>query len=175
MSQAFIDESRKYLTASYLPRIERSVEQLTDEALWWRANAESNSVGNLLLHLAGNVRQWIVAGVGGAPDVRHRQEEFDATGGRSREELLTTLRAAVRDADATLARLTPDRLQDRLTIQGSDVTVFEAIYHVVEHFSMHTGQIIFVAKAQTGDLAFYDLSGGKPIEQWHAADRKGHP
>jgi uncharacterized damage-inducible protein DinB len=167
--QAFIAESRKYLTASYLPRIERAVERLSDEALWWRANAESNSVANLMLHLAGNVRQWIVAGVGGAPDVRRRQEEFDATGGVSRDELLETLRSAVHDADAALARVPLDDLQKRLTIQGSDVTVFEAIFHVVEHFSMHTGQIIFVAKGRAGDLGFYDLSDGKAREQWHTA------
>jgi hypothetical protein len=155
---AFIAESRKYLTASYLPRIERAVERLSDEALWWRANAESNSVANLM-----------VAGVGGAPDVRRRQEEFDATGGVSRDELVGTLRSAVHDADAALARVSLDDLQKRLTIQGNDVTVFEAIFHVVEHFSMHTGQIIFVAKERGGDLGFYDLSDGKAREQWHTA------
>jgi uncharacterized damage-inducible protein DinB len=171
-AQTFISESRKYLTDSYLPRIEQSVERLSDEALWWRANADSNSVGNLILHLAGNVRQWIVAGVGGAADVRHRQEEFDATGGVSRAELLRTLRDAVHDADAALARLAPNQLQDRRTIQGQDVSVFEAIYHVVEHFSMHTGQIIFVAKSRAGDLGFYDLSGGTPQEKWHTGAPK---
>jgi uncharacterized damage-inducible protein DinB len=167
VGQAFIDESRKYLTASYLPRIEHCVERLPDEDLWRRANADSNSVGNLLLHLAGNVRQWIVSGVGGAPDVRQRQQEFDARDGIARDELLGQLRSAVHDADAALARLSPGALHELRLIQGHDVTVLAAIYHVVEHFSMHTGQIIFATKARTGDLAFYDMFRGTPREQWH--------
>src|SRR4051812_33118782 len=118
--EAFIAESRKYLTASYLPRIERAVEWLSDEALWWRADARSNSGANLMLALGGKERGWIVAGVGGAPDVRGRKEEFDATAGVSRDGLLETLRNAVHDADAALARVSPDDLQKRLTIQGSD-------------------------------------------------------
>src|SRR5262245_66461541 len=79
-SQAFIDESRSLLTGSLFPRIERCVERLSDQDVWWRANSESNSVGNLLLHLSGNVRQWIVSGVGLAADNRQRQQEFDERG-----------------------------------------------------------------------------------------------
>src|SRR5688572_22460879 len=129
-AQLFIDQSRRLLTVSYVPRIERCVERLTDEEIWWRQNDESNSVGNLLLHLAGNVRQWIVSGVGGAVDERRRQEEFDARGSVARDELLAHLKQAVQDADAALARLTPSRLLERRTIQGHDVTLLEAIYHV---------------------------------------------
>jgi uncharacterized damage-inducible protein DinB len=169
--QAFIDASRHHLTSSLLPRIERCMEQLSDQELWWRPNDDSNSVGNLLLHLAGNVRQWIVSGVGNVPDVRKRQEEFDERGPIPRGDLAASLRAAVADADATLARLSPDSLLQPRRIQGFDVTVLEAIYHVVEHFSMHTGQIIFVTKMRKGDLAFYDLSGGTPRPRWtHQAE-----
>jgi len=76
---AFLTQSREYLTEHYLPKILAAVDQLSDEDLWWRPNAVSNSVGNLMLHLSGNVRQWIVSGLGGAPDDRVRQLEFDAS------------------------------------------------------------------------------------------------
>src|SRR5436190_24194559 len=92
ISQAFIEEARRLLTEEYLPKIERSVEKLSDEQVWWRPNPESNSIGNLLLHLAGNARQWIVCGLGGEADERQRQTEFDAREGISRDELLQKLR-----------------------------------------------------------------------------------
>ena len=76
ISAAFISQARYLLREEYLPKIERCLEQLSDEQVWWRANAKSNSIGNLLLHLSGNVRQWIVGGLGGAPDQRNRDAEF---------------------------------------------------------------------------------------------------
>jgi uncharacterized protein DUF1572 len=146
IAQHFIDQSRRLLTASYLPRIERSIEGLSPENIWWRANAQSNSIGNLLLHLDGNVRQWIVSGIGGAPDVRERQREFDATGGGSGSELVTKLRTTLGEADRILSALDPTTLLDHRRIQSYDVTVMRAIYGVTEHFSLHTGQIILLAK-----------------------------
>jgi uncharacterized damage-inducible protein DinB len=166
-AQSFIDQSRKFLTSHYLPRIERCLEQLSDEEIWWRANPESNSVGNLLLHLAGNVRQWIVSGLGEAADRRQRQQEFDEHGPLPGEELLTSLKRTLEEADAVLASLLPSSFPERRQIQGCDVTVMEAIYHVVEHFSMHTGQIILLTKMWKGDLAFYDVSDGTPRPRWH--------
>jgi uncharacterized damage-inducible protein DinB len=165
-SQAFIAESRNLLTTALFPRIERCLERLSEEEVWWRANPDSNSVGNLLLHLSGNVRQWIVSGVGGAPDHRQRQQEFDERGPVPRGELLERLRATVRDADRALAELSSAALLDRRTIQGCDVTVLEAVYHVVEHFSMHVGQIILITKMFRGDLGLYDVSDGTPRPQW---------
>jgi len=167
VSQAFLDESRELLTESYLRRIERCVEQLSDEEMWWRANPQSNSVGNLLLHLAGNVRQWIISGVGGAADERRRQQEFDEQGPLPRSELLLRLQATVKEADRVLSGVSAASLLERRRIQGYDVSVLEAIYHVVEHFSMHTGQIILLTKMWKGDLAFYDVSSGTPRPQWH--------
>lgn len=166
IGQSFIDHSRDFLTAHYLPRIERAVARLSDEQIWWRPNEASNSVGNLLLHLAGNIRQWIVSGIGGAPDDRRRQAEFDERGPVPRDEALGRLRRAIADADAVLAALDPAALRERRTTQKLDVTVLEAIYHVVEHCSMHTGQIIYVVKSFSGDLAFYDLTGDKPTATW---------
>jgi hypothetical protein len=170
-AQLFVDHSRKFLTESYLPRIERSIERLSDADIWWRGNDGSNSVGNLVLHLAGNVRQWIVSGIGGAPDRRRRQEEFDERGPVPREELLRRLRDAVLEADAVLGSLGPGRLTERSTIQGREVGVLYAIYHVVEHFSMHTGQIIYFTKMRAGDLAFYEASSSAFRETWTSRTR----
>jgi uncharacterized damage-inducible protein DinB len=166
VSRAFIEQSRKLLTDSYLPRIEEAVEGLSPESVWWRANTQSNSIGNLLLHLDGNVRQWIISGLGGASDVRERQREFDTHHGMDAAELLRQLRATADAADRVLATIDPSTLLEPHHIQSYDVTVMRAIYTVVEHFSMHTGQIILLAKMFKGDLAFYDLSQGAPRPTW---------
>jgi uncharacterized damage-inducible protein DinB len=166
-SEAFIAQSRTLLTESYLPRIEKAVESLSAENVWWRANPESNSIGNLLLHLNGNVRQWIVAGVGGEKDIRQRKQEFETQTGLAPSELLWQLRTTVEAAERILAELDPGTLLEPRRIQSYDVTVMRAIYTVVEHFSMHTGQIILLAKMFKGDLGLYDLSGGEPRPTWH--------
>ncbi|MFQ5570759.1 MAG: DinB family protein [Rhodothermales bacterium] len=171
-AQAFLDESRRLLRSDYLPKIERCLEALTEEDVWWRPNEESNSIGNLLLHLAGNVRQWIVSGVGGADDVRRRQQEFDERAPVPVEALRAQLRATLEEADAVLARLDPAGLLEARHIQGGVVSVFGAIYHVVEHFGMHTGQIIYVTKMRQGaDMGFYDLSDGTVRTRWHTPRR----
>jgi len=144
--KSFITAARAYLTEDYLPKIERSLELLTDEQIWWRANPQSNSVGNLLLHLSGNVRQWIVCGLGGAPDNRDRDSEFAQRDAIPRDKLLAGLKRTLNEADSALEKLDPHKLLERHSIQGCDVTALAAIFHVVEHFSMHTGQIIMMAK-----------------------------
>lgn len=145
----------------YLARIHACLDYLDEEQVWRRASESSNSIGNLCLHLAGNVRQWILHGVGGEPDVRRRDDEFAARGGVKKAELLARLDDAVRRACGILESLPPERLLETTRPQNYDVTVLEAIYHVVEHFSGHTGQIIAATKAMTGsDLGFYrHLSG----------------
>lgn len=168
IARAFIAQSRTLLMTDNLPRIERCLERLSDEEIWWRANEESNSIGNLLLHLSGNVRQWIVSGLGGDADGRVRQQEFDERRVLPRAELLGRLKATLAEADAVLASIEPAALLESRQIQGNEVTMLEAIYHVVEHFSMHTGQIILLAKAlKAEDLRFYDFSGGAPTRTWH--------
>lgn len=167
VGQAFIEQSRSYLSSEYLPKIRRCVEELSEEDLWWRPNARSNSVGNLLLHLAGNVRQWVVAGIGGETDARQRQEEFDADVGPRRDDLLERLEATLGEVDRILASLPPDRLLERRVVQGREVTVLQALYHAVEHFGMHTGQIIYITKLRTGtDLGFYEVEGGIAHRKW---------
>ncbi len=163
----FISHARSFLIEDYLPKIERCLDQLDDENVWWRGNDESNSIGNLLMHLSGNVRQWIVSGVGGAADSRERQLEFDARSGPGRAELLAMLKDSLQNASSVLSNLKSSALLEQRTIQGSEVTVLEAIFHVVEHFSMHTGQIILQTKLLTKkDLRFYDLSTGDPVATW---------
>jgi len=158
-ARAFIAQARSLLTGEYLPKIERCLERLSDEEIWWRAGEESNSIGNLLLHLSGNARQWIVSGVGGAADHRERQQEFDERSGLPRTELLTRLKQTLAEVDETLARFDTARILERRQIQGCDVTVLEAIFHVVEHFSMHTGQIILLTKMlKNTDLKFYEIA-----------------
>ena len=168
VAEAFIAQARTLLSRDYLPKIERCLERLSDEEVWWRANAESNSIGNLLLHLAGNARQWITSGVGGGADRRSRQVEFDERSTIPRAELLAQLGETLKEADSVLARLDPSSILERRRIQGHDVTVLQAIFHVVEHFSMHTGQIILITKTlKTEDLKFYDFSSGAPVPNWH--------
>ena len=137
-------------------RIETCLGKLTPEQIWMRGTENQNAVGNLVLHLNGNVRQWILSGIGGEPDARVRDEEFSARGGMEPEALGLLLRSAVDRALAVIRSLPPERLAERATIQGHDVTLLKAIFHVVEHFSGHTAQIIFVTKMLTGeDLGFY--------------------
>lgn len=163
VSDAFVEQARTFISEEYLPKLERCLEQLSDEQIWWRANSESNSIGNLLLHLCGNARQWIVSGLGGASDARARQQEFDQREMIPREELVTLLRQTLKEVDGVLADFDQQRLLDSYQIQGTATTALEAIFHVTEHFSMHTGQIILLTKmlAQK-DMKFYDFSGGTP-------------
>lgn len=170
VSRAFIQNARKLITEEYLPKIERCLEKLTDEQVWWRPGPESNSIGNLLLHISGNARQWIVCGLGGATDERQRQAEFDERRVIPRDELLGRLRTTVADVDDLLGKFDSARLLDKFPIQGTEATALAAIFHVTEHFSMHTGQIILLTKMLANiDLVFYDFSTGKPVHTWHEA------
>ena len=169
VSIAFINRAIEFLTEEYLPKIERCLEQLTDEQIWWRANQESNSIGNLVLHLCGNARQWIICGLGSQPDNRNRDAEFQTSQHIQRARLLDMLRLTISDVESVLRQLRPSSLLEKRTIQGDEVDVLEAIFHVTEHFSMHTGQIIMVTKmlAQK-DLKFYDFSSGAPVYGWRS-------
>jgi len=167
VGSAFIDRAIEFLTGEYLPKIERCLEQLNDEQIWWRANEESNSVGNLVLHLCGNARQWIVCGLGSAPDTRTRDAEFAQRDTIARSELLQLLRSTLADVESVLRNLPPSTLLQKRTIQGSEVEVLEAIFHVTEHFSMHTGQIIMLTKILTAtDLRFYGFEDGAPVHRF---------
>ncbi len=155
--------ARHLLAAHYLPRIERCLAWLSQEEIWWRPHSSSNSVGNLVLHLNGNVRQWIISGLGGAPDLRHRDKEFSERRPIPRRKLLAQLRATVQDACAVIAKLTPRELERVRPIQGFRVSGLRALVHATEHFAFHTGQIILVTKIKRRrDLGFTHLPGQKP-------------
>jgi uncharacterized damage-inducible protein DinB len=165
--KAFIERSRHYLQEDYLPKIRLALDGFTDEDLWWRPNESSNSVGNLLLHLAGNVRQWVVSGIGETEDRRRRDEEFAAREGATPQSLISHLEGALQEVDGVLADLNPEGLLEMRVIQGMEVSVLDALYHVVEHFSTHTGQILYVAKLRKGkDLGFWEVEDGKAVRRW---------
>ena len=145
----------------YLRKIEAAVEPLSEEQLWWRANEASNSVGNLLAHLHGNLSQWVLAGLAGEPFERHRSEEFAARGGATKQRLLDDLRATVTRCRAAVARLDDEALSQPRKIQKYDVEGHAALFHAVEHMSYHTGQIVLLAKMLGARLDFYPQHRGE--------------
>ena len=164
---AFVAEASEFLVSEYLPKIERCLEQLDDNQIWWRANPQSNSIGNLVMHLSGNARQWIICGLGGGTDNRQREAEFVQTEIIARERLTELLRTTVMEVARVLKGIDANTLLESRKIQGSDVNVLHAIFHVTEHFSMHTGQILILTKMLTArDLKFYDFQGGVPVHRW---------
>jgi uncharacterized damage-inducible protein DinB len=155
LDRMFVDYSIKKLD-QLLSRIKDCVGRLQPDEIWSRGSENENAIGNLVVHLSGNVRQWIVSGVGGAPDQRMRDAEFAARGEIGTPELLERIESAVTEAVAVLRNVAGARLAEHVIIQKYDITVMEAIYHVVEHFAQHTGQIIFATKMLTGqDLGYY--------------------
>ena len=171
-SSLFLGQCRYFLASEYPTKLRAAVEALPADAIWWRPNDESNSAGNLLLHLNGNVRQWIIGGVGQAPGSRNRAGEFAAKDGPPASVLLADLERTLAEVDGVLGALTPDDLLRRRTIQGQDLTVLEAILHVVEHFSHHLGQILLIAKIRApGAIRFYDDAGGLARPLWDTTAR----
>jgi len=162
LTNPLIAQAEHVLKQVCLPRITSCLKQLSREEVWWRPNEASNSVGNLVLHLTGNVRQWIISGLGGTSDVRQRDKEFSERGPLPKRVLVTRLRETVEDACRVLGRLSPEDLARVHTIQKYRVTGMEATFHVAEHFSHHAGQIILLTKMLRGtDLKFTHLPGEK--------------
>jgi uncharacterized damage-inducible protein DinB len=152
----FLDFSRQKLLTQFWPRLKACVEPLSEKQIWWKPNDTSNSIGNLILHLNGNVRQWLVVSFNREQDERDRPAEFAAESGLTATQLLERLSATLTDAAAVLARLTEADLTAGYDIQGYHVTGLEAVYQVVEHFGLHYGQIAYIAKSLSGrDLGFY--------------------
>lgn len=163
VGEALIRECRKHLIENSWPRIRTAVEALGDDDLWRRENASTNSVGNLLLHLSGNVRQWIVSGLGGLPDERERDREFAERGPLTVSEVMGRLERTLEEAAEVLDRLDPEQLLRVRRIQGESVTGVEALVHVAEHFSYHVGQIAHMVKAARDlDLGYY---AGRDLNQ----------
>jgi uncharacterized damage-inducible protein DinB len=161
-TETFLAEARHSLGKHHLPRIVSCLDMLSDAQIWWRPNEASNSIGNMVLHLSGNVRQWIIAGLGGEPDRRERDKEFSEHGPIARAALVEKLEKTVSQACRIISRLTPRELARPMTIQKFHVTGFVAVNHVTEHFAFHAGQILYVTKLLKGeDLGFTRLPGEK--------------
>jgi len=152
----FLEFSHRKLIDHYWTRLQACVAPLAPEQIWWRPNDASNSIGNLILHLNGNVRQWLVASFNQLPDERDRPQEFAAADGLTAAQLLERLGATMNEAAAVLKRLTETDLLAPYEIQGYHVTGLEAVYQVVEHFGLHYGQVAYIAKSLSGrDHGFY--------------------
>jgi hypothetical protein len=156
LAKLFLAYSRNKLLGQYWPRLKACVEPMTIEQIWSHPNEASNSVGNLILHLNGNVTQWLVSSFNRDEDERDRPAEFSAVGGFTAAELLERLGATLAEAAKVLDRLTPDELLAPYEIQGYHVHGLDAVYQVVDHFGLHYGQIAYIAKSLSGkDLGFY--------------------
>jgi hypothetical protein len=156
VSQLFLEFSRRKLLEEYGPRLQGCVASLTETQVWWRPDETSNSIGTLLLHLNGNVRQWLVASFNRVADTRDRPAEFAERRLIPPAELLERLGATMQDASDVLSRLTEADLLSTFNIQGYTVSGVEAVYQVVEHFGMHYGQVLYITKLlRREDLGFY--------------------
>jgi uncharacterized damage-inducible protein DinB len=166
--EIFLSRSRYWLTKEYPIKLRHCLNALPRAAVWARPNQESNSVGNLLAHLTGNVSEWILGGVGGRTVKRYRAGEFAQRDGADASKLMDDLEAVLREADVILAGLTEKDLERSVIIQQRETNVLGAIYHVVEHFAMHTGQIVFLTKLYApGKIHFYEDAGGAARPTWH--------
>ncbi|MDZ4861130.1 MAG: DinB family protein [Candidatus Hydrogenedentes bacterium] len=168
LGAALIAESVHRIIGESLPRIQKCLGLLTEEEIWHRPNAETVSVGNLVLHLCGNVRQWICTGLGGQPDHRERDKEFSAAGPIPAVELLRNLELTLHDAKAVLDGLDPDSLLVKRPVQIYQETGMSILVHVVEHFSYHTGQITYYTKTRkcvdTGYYTGQNLAGSLALD-----------
>jgi len=151
----FISQS-VYRIEINLPRIEKCINELDEEDIWLRPNYPSNSVGNLILHLSGNITQYIISSIGGIEDKRRRDEEFSAEGGLTKAELLNIISDVIKNAVKVISIVTEEELLKVSTVQGFEMSGIAKIIHVTEHLSFHTGQIVFWTKLlKEKDLGFY--------------------
>jgi uncharacterized damage-inducible protein DinB len=155
-TQEFIEASRVFLKDDFLPKAKLCLEEMSEQDLWWRPNEQSNSVGNLVLHLCGNMKQWIVKSLGGSKFERDRDAEFAERGPVAKAQLIADIHDTVMEVDRTLCALPTSEMLERFPVQGYSTSRLQAIYHVVEHFSYHLGQILYIYKMRTGrDPGFY--------------------
>lgn len=166
LAKIFCNDARSQFE-KYTPRIVRCLQLLSEKEIWWRPNDASNAAGNIVLHLCGNVRQWITSALGGAPDFRERDKEFSERGPVPRRVLISQLRSTVKQACWTIDSLPSKTLSQEFEIQGFRVSGLVAIAHVYEHFAYHTGQIIYLTKLKRGkDLRFTRLPSSKRSARW---------
>ena len=146
-----VTEELASLLDESLKKLRHCVEQLSDEQIWLRPSPSMNSVGNLLLHISGNLHQWAVCGVAQTADDRDRDSEFAASGGSSGDELLALVDSTIQEATELFLHLNAEQLAEPRSIQGFDVTVLGALCHTVTHFVGHTHQVIQLPRLMLGD------------------------
>ena len=168
LASATIQEIKNRLVDESFTKIKACLDLLSEEEVWHRPNTEMNSVGNLILHLCGNVRQYIVSGAGGAEDTRERQKEFDESGPILKAALIQKLEATLKEVSITLDQLTPERMIEVRPVQCYEFPVVAMLIHATEHFSYHVGQIVYYTKmVKNVDMKFYaglnlDEKGANP-------------
>lgn len=159
MLHALRREMRRRWEEESLARAKKCVSMLSEEEIWHRFNKNTLTAGNILLHLQGNIRQWVIGGLGGKPDERQRDAEFAADRSAKKSELLAGLEATVREALAVVDALSPERLTKTVSVQGFRETGISILIHVTEHFSYHVGELTYIAKLiKDADTRYYDSS-----------------
>lgn len=178
-AEMFRKDARSCLE-KYTPRIVRCLQLLSEKEIWWRPNDASNAAGNIVLHLCGNIRQWIISGLGGALDVRERDKEFRERGPLPRRALINQLRKTVQEACEIMDTVRPKTLSQEFSIQGYGVSGLTAIAQVCGHFAYHAGQIVYLTKLKRGrDLRFthlppYKRSAPRPVGRGGKAIKKSN-
>ncbi len=158
VGQEYIAYCRRRLQKEYLPKIQKCFDELSDDDIWWRTHETDNCIGNLILHLSGNIRQWIITGIGGAQDIRNRPLEFSERNHIPKVELLKKFENTLREADIVLEHFDVTKLLEVRRFQKWDHTCLDAISHVVEHVAQHMGQIIYITKLRKEkDMKFFNV------------------
>lgn len=158
-----VKETKRRIIHESIPRVKICLEKLSGEELWYRPNKNTVSVGNLVLHVGGNARQWILSGLGGHPDNRNREWEFNEKGPISAQKLLQQLDQLADEIVQVLDELPADILLKKIKVQGFEETGLSILIHAIEHFSYHVGQITyFVKSGKDIDLQYYS---GKNLDQ----------
>lgn len=156
IAREFVNQCISIVEEKNTPKIIKCLDQLTEEQVWMRPNKASNSIGNILLHLCGNIRQYVISGLGDQPDVRERDLEFSTEGGLDKKRLLSKLAETISQAMSVIRSVDDVRLMKTYQVQGFTYTGVGIIVHITEHYSHHTGQIIFWTKQLTErNLGFY--------------------
>lgn len=156
-ADALIQEVLHRLYNESLPRILKCLFELEEDQVWWRPNEDSNSIGNLILHLCGNVRQWIYTGLGGYEDHRNRQSEFEERGPILKTDLASKLSTTMEMIKPVISNLSSEELLRVRPVQTFEESGLTILIHVTEHFSYHTGQIAYISKLLLSrPLGFYD-------------------
>jgi len=148
---------RKRLFTDLAEQIRTCIDVLNEDEIWWRPNEKANSIGNLVLHLCGSTRSYLLWAIGGIQYERNRAAEFEARHSVSKRELMDTFKTAISDCSEIVAKLDSNRLMEQTDRTGKTTTFVQILLHVLSHVSVHTGQIVYTTKM---------LKEGAIVELW---------